>query len=565
MSKTLLKKLTIKRFRALNDVEIEFGTHVTVICGKNGTSKSSILGIAAQIFSFETDYSKNEKLQFQSITGSNFKSLPNEHFRFSDKFDVTGSMDVAVELHDGYSNKNATATLTLSTRKGAKPRPVLRKNTSAENENQSRNFTHPVIFLSLKRLQPIASREYEVCDFDYLNAHKQHFINLNNELLNKVSSSATGTGGSINSAVAHATSYDQDSVSAGEDNAGQIILALMSFRKLKDEYADYKGGLLLIDEADAGLFPAAQTKLLEILERECNQLNLQVVMTSHSPTLIERTYELSQKYRQKFKTIYLSDTFGTVKAMTDFSWSNIYSDLLTKTVGVTARVSLPKVNVYFEDGEGHDFFNALLIRHPCKKFLNQLDNVSLGCANYLQLVRRDVPEFSSRSIIVLDGDVPNTANFNSIVLLPSALPPDQLIFEYLYNLPPNDEFWHNPINFTKPVFTQCSSQIISALAIGDHPINLKSLVETYRTNNNNDERKETLRKVFKAFYKSTDFQQCLAQTKQQYNPWKRWVHENQPAYKEFRETFVKQLAKTMLVVPGIDKSKLIFIERRIQL
>ncbi len=561
MSKTLLKKLTIKRFRALNDVEIEFGTHVTVICGKNGTSKSSILGIAAQIFSFRTDYTKDEKLQFQTITGSNFESLFSEHFRVSNKFDVVGSLDVAVELHDGYSNKIAAATLTLSTRKGALPRPVLRKNTTAETGNTSRNFTHPVIFLSLKRLQPIASREYQVCDFDYLNAHKQHFINLNNELLNKVSSSATGTGGSINSAVAHATSYDQDSVSAGEDNAGQIILALMSFRKLKDEYADYKGGLLLVDEADAGLFPAAQTKLLEILERECNHLNLQVVMTSHSPTLIERTYELSQKYRQKFKTIYLSDTFGTVKAMTDFSWSNIYSDLLTKTVAVTATVSLPKVNVYFEDGEGHDFFNALLIRHPCKKFLNQLDNVSLGCANYLQLVRRDVPEFSNRSIIILDGDVPNTANFNSIVLLPSALPPDQLIFEYLYNLPPNDEFWHNPINFTKPVFTQCSSQIISALAIGDHPINLKSLVETYRTNNN-DERKETLRKVFKAFYKSTDFQQCLAQTKQQYNPWKRWVHDNQPAYKKFRETFVKQLAKAMLVVPGIDKSKLIFIESK---
>ncbi len=568
MSKTLLKKLTIKRFRALNDVEIEFGTHVTVICGKNGTSKSSILGIAAQIFSFETDYSKNEKLQFQSITGSNFKSLPNEHFRFSDKFDVTGSMDVAVELHDGYSNKNATATLTLSTRKGAKPRPVLRKNTSAENENQSRNFTHPVIFLSLKRLQPIASREYEVCDFDYLNAHKQHFISLNNELLNKVSSSATGTGGSINSAVAHATSYDQDSVSAGEDNAGQIILALMSFRKLKDEYADYKGGLLLIDEADAGLFPAAQTRLLDMLEEQCNQLNLQVVMTSHSPTLIERTYELSQQYRQKFKTIYLSDTLGSVKSIPDSSWSNIYADLLTQTVVATNKVSLPKINIYFEDNEGYDFFKALLLRHPCKKFLNPLDNVSLGCSNYLQLVRRGIPEFSSKSIIVLDADVGDKArsqaqiaSLTSIVLLPGTLPPDQLIFEYLYNLPPDNDFWLNPLRFTKPVFTQCSAQIISALAIGEYPIDLKFLVEKYRTDNN-DEKKEQLRKIFKRFYKSVHFQQCLAQTKQQYNPWKKWVHDNEPAYKKFRALFATRLAKTMSNGFGVDKSKLNFIESK---
>src|SRR5688500_18307381 len=97
MSKTLLKKLVIKKFRALSNVNIEFGTQVTVICGKNGTSKSSILGIAAQIFSFEKDYLKDEKLQFQTITGSSFKSLPAEHFRFSDKYDVRGSMHVMVE------------------------------------------------------------------------------------------------------------------------------------------------------------------------------------------------------------------------------------------------------------------------------------------------------------------------------------------------------------------------------------------------------------------------------------------------------------------------------------
>jgi ABC-type phosphate transport system ATPase subunit len=88
MSKTLLKKLFIKKFRALNNVDIEFGTHVTVICGKNGTSKSSILSIAAQIFSFEKDYLKDERLQFQTITGSKFKSLPAEHFRFSDKINM---------------------------------------------------------------------------------------------------------------------------------------------------------------------------------------------------------------------------------------------------------------------------------------------------------------------------------------------------------------------------------------------------------------------------------------------------------------------------------------------
>lgn len=56
MTRTQLKKISIEKFRALNNVEVEFGDYITVICGKNGTSKSSILGIAAQIFSFEKDY-----------------------------------------------------------------------------------------------------------------------------------------------------------------------------------------------------------------------------------------------------------------------------------------------------------------------------------------------------------------------------------------------------------------------------------------------------------------------------------------------------------------------------
>jgi AAA15 family ATPase/GTPase len=42
-----------------------------------------------------------------------------------------------------------------------------------------------------------------------------------------------------------------------------------------------------MDEADAGLFPTAQVNLLKIFERECRKLNLQVVMTSHSPVMIE--------------------------------------------------------------------------------------------------------------------------------------------------------------------------------------------------------------------------------------------------------------------------------------
>lgn len=51
--KTQIKSMNVKTFRSLNDVEISLGSRLTLIAGRNGTSKSTILGILAQICSFE--------------------------------------------------------------------------------------------------------------------------------------------------------------------------------------------------------------------------------------------------------------------------------------------------------------------------------------------------------------------------------------------------------------------------------------------------------------------------------------------------------------------------------
>lgn len=550
MAATVLKKLNIKRFRALRDVEIEFGTQLTVICGKNGTSKSSILGIAAQIFSFEKDYVKGDSLNFRTIAGTHFKSLPKEHFRFSDDFDVAGSLEVGVELYDGYTEREATAELELSKR-GSVARPVVRKNSVSGAGNASRNFTHPVIFLGLGRLFPIASRDYVVADFDYLrNAHKRRFIELNNELLNKESSAATGTRGTVHSAVAHTDAYDQNSVSAGEDNSGQIILALMSFRKLKEEYADYKGGLLLIDEADASLFPAAQRKLIEILVREAQQLNLQIILTSHSPTLIEHVFELSRRYPRRHRTVYLSDTFGDLKAMNDMSWDQISADLLTKTVALSdtaaTRLKAPQVNVYFEDREAFEFFKAIMSRQPANRYLHPLPDISMGCTNYVQLARNHVPEFAEKSLVILDADAKDKGvePYHTIVLLPGGVPPDQLIFEYLYNLPRNAPLWVNSLQFTRSNFTQSASQVIRRLGISGGAVSRAEFLDAVRAAQNDGE-KPALRDVFKAFYKDPEFRSFL-NLKGKENPWKHWILENSEECDNFRKLIYSRLRKIML-------------------
>ena len=560
MPKTQLKKLEIERFRALNNVEVEFGDYVTVVCGKNGTSKSSILGIAAQIFSFEKDYEKDETLSFRQIAGGSFKSQYSEHFRISGKFDVPGSMTVNIDLLDGYTDESATAKLELMSR-GKSPRPVVRNNSTATGKsNTSRNFTHPVVFLSLKRLFPIADRKYKVIDFEYLEEHKQEFIGLTNELLNRNSSLATGTGGSIDSAVAHGDNYDQESVSAGEDNAGQIILALMSFKKLKREYGDYKGGLLLIDEADAGLFPTAQVNLLKILDRECKSLNLQVVMTSHSPVLIEYAFELSQKFKKRYKTIYLSNTFGDVQVMQDWSWSQISADISTKTVATASGVSLPRPNIYFEDKEAADFFAALMNRQPVKKFTNPLPDITIGCSHYMSLIRHRIPEFSEKSVICLDADQATKIgdkNFKTVVVMPGNLPPDQLIFEYLYNLHAAHDFWKNDLMFTRDVFTNSAAEVIREFSINGHNVDVRERLEAYNG-------AKTPREVFKRFYKNVEFQRLVTAGSKVHNPWKHWVDNNPEASNEFLIKFKMVIHGVMKDGFAVDVAKLAALEVRLK-
>ncbi|WP_284321154.1 AAA family ATPase [Dyella acidisoli] len=561
MSKTQLKKLVIEKFRALNNVEVEFGDYITVVCGKNGTSKSSILGIAAQIFSFDKDYVKNQTLSFRQIAGGAFKSQYSEHFRISDRFDIPGSMTVNIELFDGYTDQAATAKLELMKRNKS-PRPVVRNNSTATGKsNTSRNFTHPVIFLSLKRLFPIADRDYKVSDFDYLQKHKQDFIGLTNELLNRNSSDATGTDGTISSAVAHGENYDQESVSAGEDNAGQIILALMSFKKLKEEYADYKGGLLLIDEADAGLFPTAQVNLLKMLDRECKNLNLQVVMTSHSPVLIEHAFEQSQQFRRKYKTIYLSNTYGDVQVMQDWSWAQISADINTRTIAAASGTSLPNINVYFEDKEAANFFAALMSRQPVKKFTTPMSEITLGCSNYLELIKKKIPEFAEKSIVCLDADQTQNIegkNFKTIVLLPGSLPPDQLIFEYLYNLPANHNFWRNDLQFTRDVFTNSSAEVIREFEINGGVVDVKERVAAY------PEEKKKPREIFKRFYKGVEFQKLVTAGTKPHNPWKHWVESNPEASNEFLNKFKTALHDVMKNGYAVDTAKLAALEVKLK-
>lgn len=555
---TKITQIQINKFRGLNGITIDLGERITLICGKNGTSKSSILGIAAQVFSFRKDYLSNSDLPYKSLFGTSFKSQVSEHFRLSKKFDTTGSMDTTIHIHDGYTQTPAEFSLKLyNSVDRPQPRPVVRGNTIATGQNSSRNATHPVIFLSLKRLMPISSREkYTEHDLEYLNIHKSEFLRATQRLLGKFSTtSLTATTGTIQSAVAHSDAHDQDSVSAGEDNVGQILMAIYSFKKLKSEYANYKGGLLLIDEADAGLFPAAQVELIRMLNKECKALDLQVIMTSHSPTMIEELHEISTFNSSDNRTVYLTDSFGAIDTRNNYTWAEIYADLHQETVSFDSVTSLPQVNIYPEDRECADLFSAIITDRKLKKVTNLLNEVALGCDEYLKLIGRKIPEFTKKSIILLDGDVTDVDHHSSVLKLPTALPPDQLIFEFMFNLPADNIFWKNKSLYTRVLFLKSAEKVMEALNIdpAQDRIDIQALAKKYSTNKTAQQR--PLRTIFKDFAHDTNFLK-MVNGRVSSNPYRAWVKANPELAIAFRENLKGKVKITLSKGHGVDSAKL---------
>jgi hypothetical protein len=245
--------------------------------------------------------------------------------------------------------------------------------------------------------------------------------------------------------------YDELCNSAGQDNLGQILLAFLSFKNLQDNHIKNKipwnGGILLVDELDATLHPAAQCRLLEVFVKEIEKhdLKLQIVFTTHSPSLLESFYTLPElkNNRDKYKVIYLTRANGDLAVMNNPDFEFIRSDMLI-TDPATKRQT--KINIYSEDHEAKWLFNQLL------KDTNRLSNyhiinMDISCSTLIKL-NEEAPEDFSNSIILLDGDCRKSFNCKTIpfniIFLPGEKRPESVIYDYLMNTDAMNPILHNP-------------------------------------------------------------------------------------------------------------------------
>jgi len=431
-----ISEIQITKFRHLSDIKIELGDKLTAIAGQNGTGKSTILGLLGHVC--------KEKTKFRTFDGKMFETEYSEIFKFSfPEFDKPKDHLYEVSFTNGITTQVASYA-----RKERNKVESLRLRVG-QSTKQGGKIDFPVIFLGLKRLYPLAQERKVASVIHSLTEEElQYFTESHNNILlmhDEISSEEVKSNNK-HFIAAKSDIYDAIGNSAGQDNIGQIITAIISFQRLKKNLADnYNGGLLLIDELDASMFPAAQHKLVEFLFNAASKLDLQVVFTTHSIEILEIL--LATKYKYQSEVCYFHKANGPVEKANESKLPVIISDL--KAEVLIEKVKDTKIEVYLEDKEAEQLLKSILTPDLKKKI--KIIDETFGAPNLLQLANKRIPAFK-KSVIVLDGDqVPRKPSPSNVIVLPGGDSPENIMFRFLQGLEADHPFWGSVGGYTKQV------------------------------------------------------------------------------------------------------------------
>jgi len=287
-----LKKISINGetgLRGIKNIEIEFKYPVSVICGKNGCGKSTILSLAALAY-----HSPEGHRPYNSSTRNKNQEC---YYTFNDFFfrgpsdpDVTG-----VKIKWDFSK--------------ADPKEIT-KRTNKWMRYEGR-YQRPVHFLGLSRIVPAIETSALKAYFSksVKEENKQNWLSkafqdrLSNILGNAYKDARSLTNRydwSIRTCNTTRSSYSSFNMGTGEDVVIQILQVLDS---------SPKGSLICIEEIEAGIYPQALIKLAKHIQEIAIEKQLQIIITSHSEFFINALPPpariLLQKGDSQHEVIYL--------------------------------------------------------------------------------------------------------------------------------------------------------------------------------------------------------------------------------------------------------------------
>lgn len=479
----MIKNLKIKKFRNIENQEIELGKVITFISGQNGVGKSTILGLLGQSFSFYgTKWSKGasdeEKKAINSdeyldIYGNQFETDFSDIFRLSNKYDhpdfdkesneisqttpLLNQYYYSLYFHEGKLTEDSVSCYIKDRGKDDQTIRVVPSKIGTKTPVKYSNFTCPVAYLGMDRVFPIVklgTENLKINETDLTETEKQFFNDQKNyiSLLNEEYEQQQLSSLKIKKTIVNTNHYDYQGMSIGQDNISKIISIIISFERLKKKMkSKYKGGILLIDEIESTLFPAAQFNLFKFLYNNCKRLKIQVIATTHSTELLKylSVNKADYEFGNHSKIIYLIKRNNKIQIKNDYDYRNIAMDLTL----IQKNKAIKKPIIYFEDKEAVLIFKKIVGNKIFKCF--EIPNVTLGSGNYITLYEHNFEQIIN-SLVVLDGDANDEKKYERIGEIPNNflfLPgdtPENLVYYYLNSLSDNHKFWTD--TYTQQMF-----------------------------------------------------------------------------------------------------------------
>ena len=224
----IINQISIKKFRGFQDVQFQLGKHLTVIAGQNGTQKTTLLGMLSQPFSITN---KDNPLHGEKpLCGGSFRSSFAEKFKLSNAFDTHKNHEWTLTL-----NQDKNPDFTVESIRRSTSNDAIRFWKKGTRSKGSGYIQKPVIYLSLSRLLPIgedssldSSSEITLTESEFQFYQKWH-----NKILVIPDVQMTGVdylaSSQKNTLGVNTSFYDWKMNSAGQDNIGKILLAILFF------------------------------------------------------------------------------------------------------------------------------------------------------------------------------------------------------------------------------------------------------------------------------------------------------------------------------------------------
>lgn len=464
---TLLHKLHIKKFRIFEDKTFHFGKYVTAIAGQNGVGKSNILGLVANCIQYKKKGQRKESFfspkQFRAEFHELFKGSA-EHdrsgsglmrFTFSDR-DTRECRITWQKIHGKdapQENIQGDASPDTKDDQQKRFRIIPYRDTPGANRTHTKKEMAP-IYLGLSRLYPVGESSHcSAVGLQHENPEATQWI-VDQAL--QILSVPIGTNSSVEmdsvkiSDVKRKTgvgfkadTYDALANSAGQDNIGQILLAIWKIKALKEDLGDdFPGAILLIDEFDATLHPASQRKLLDLLIREAKKTEFQTVFTTHSLYLLNL---LSGKVEHNAKGLedvndieinYLTTANGFLECLRNPTFSVIGNDLKEQLAKYPQRIK-----IYTEDNEARWFLRHILEKLTLSERVQILDDAEMSCTYAEKLLKADRTYFQN-VLFILDGDAgrESKVRIDNFVYLPGTVRPESVFMDFLCDADQAAEF-----------------------------------------------------------------------------------------------------------------------------